>query len=96
MRLCDLLFHGEKSRAICKEIFQEWEKQGYHLVVDDRHYRYVYKRLKELGLARRKLLTNIHDSRKRHYALVPSKHQMMEVCAEVERIVSKTVSWFYR
>lgn len=95
MKLCDLLFRG-KSRRICEEIVSDWEKQGYHLVVDDRHYRYVYKRLKELGLARRRILTNIRDFRKRHYALVPSKHQMMEVCAEIERIVEKSVSWFYR
>jgi len=95
MRLCDVLFHG-KARQICRQVMADWEKQGYHLVVDDRHHRYVYKRLKELGLARRRMLVDIKNPKRRRYALVPNKAQLLEICAQVERIVEKKVGWFFK
>lgn len=94
MRLCDVLFRG-KASEICKEIFADWEEKGYHLLKDDRHYRYVYKRLKEAGIARRKLLAYIRDPRKKRYALVPAKNQLLEICAQIERINEVKTSWFY-
>jgi len=94
LRLCDMLFKG-KAREICLEVFHDWEEKGYHLLKDERHHRYVYKRLKQLGLARRKALVNIHDTRKRRFALVPAKNQLLEICAQIERINEVKTSWFY-
>jgi len=42
------------------------------------------------------MLVDIKNPKRRRYAIVPNKTQILEICAQIERVTEKRVGWFFK
>ena len=86
-QFCSWIFEGAKTTEACCQVLTDIYRQGYHLVVDKRLHRYIYKKLKEKGLVRRIRLVNPEKkTRAVRWAIVANKTHLYAVIKVLEKI----------